>query len=375
MTTAVAMPEPGIRCDLYCRVVDNFGDAGVCWRLCRQLAAEYGWQVRLHIDRPEALFPLVGQALSLPASVDGVSIEAWDDAKVPGGEVVIEAFGCRMPDATLASLAERAGRVAWINLEYLSTEAWAIGCHLQQSPHPRWPLACTFFIPGFRSGTGGLLRETSLIEQRDAWRADPDAQAAFWTPLGGRPAPGRPLVTLFAYADGTTERALARWAGQPTPATLLVNADLADRLALPPDRMGSIEIRRIPFLPQPDYDRLLWSADLNLVRGEDSLVRAFWAARPFLWQPYRQAEGAHRDKLAGFLDDYLDGAPEGLARPLRTAFEAWSAGDPERLPPLGDLLALAPAWSALADSRARRTGSEPHLAERLAGYVKTRLEC
>ena len=33
----------------------------------------------------------------------------------------------------------------------------------------------------------------------------------------------------------------------------------------------------LPWLTQPDYDRLLWSADLNFVRGEDSLVRAIWA--------------------------------------------------------------------------------------------------
>jgi uncharacterized repeat protein (TIGR03837 family) len=363
------------RCELFCRVVDNFGDAGVCWRLAHQLAAGYGWQLRLHIDRPEALFPLIGRALPLPATVDGVGIEPWDESCRPAGEVVIEAFGCRMPDTALAHLAERPDKVVWINLEYLSTEPWAVGCHLQQSPHPRRPLSCTFLIPGFRPGTGGLLREDDLLDRRDAWRADAAAQGAFWQSLGGRPDPTRLLVSLFAYAGGATERALAAWAGQPTPATLVVNAELADRLALPEDSMGSLDIRRIPFLPQDAYDRLLWAADLNLVRGEDSLVRAFWAGRPFLWQPYRQAGNAHREKLAAFLDTYLGGVPAELAGTLRQAFVAWSDGDAGRLPSLAALAALRPAWTALAESRARRMAGEAHLAERLARYAETRLEC
>ena len=36
--------------DVFCRVVDNYGDAAVCWRLARQLADEHGARVRLWID-------------------------------------------------------------------------------------------------------------------------------------------------------------------------------------------------------------------------------------------------------------------------------------------------------------------------------------
>jgi uncharacterized repeat protein (TIGR03837 family) len=41
--------------DIFCRVVDNYGDIGVCWRLARQLAAEHSCQVRLWVDDIEAL--------------------------------------------------------------------------------------------------------------------------------------------------------------------------------------------------------------------------------------------------------------------------------------------------------------------------------
>jgi hypothetical protein len=33
------------RWDIFCKVVDNFGDIGVCWRLARQLQAEHGLQL------------------------------------------------------------------------------------------------------------------------------------------------------------------------------------------------------------------------------------------------------------------------------------------------------------------------------------------
>ena len=36
-----------LHCDIFCRVIDNYGDVGVCWRLARALRAELGWTVRL----------------------------------------------------------------------------------------------------------------------------------------------------------------------------------------------------------------------------------------------------------------------------------------------------------------------------------------
>ena len=36
--------------DVFCRVIDNFGDIGVCWRLARQLAGDFALHVRLWVD-------------------------------------------------------------------------------------------------------------------------------------------------------------------------------------------------------------------------------------------------------------------------------------------------------------------------------------
>ena len=69
-------------------------------------------------------------------------------------------------------------------------------------------------------------------------------------------------------------------------------------------RMGPLQqvyIERIPFVSQPEYDQLLWMADLNFVRGEDSVVRALWAGKPLVWQIYPQTEGTHLIKLDAWL--------------------------------------------------------------------------
>ncbi len=94
---------------------------------------------------------------------------------------------------------------------------------------------------------------------------------------------------------------------------------------------GALTLHAIPFLAQDDYDRLLWACDVSFVRGEDSFVRAQWAARPFVWHIYPQAENAHRRKLDAFLDLYaasLDGAP---AAGVRGLWHAWNGvpGAPE----------------------------------------------
>ena len=36
--------------DIFCSVVDNYGDIGVCWRLARQLSSELEQSVRLWVD-------------------------------------------------------------------------------------------------------------------------------------------------------------------------------------------------------------------------------------------------------------------------------------------------------------------------------------
>lgn len=346
--------------DIFCNVIDNHGDIGVTWRLSAELAAR-GEQVRLWVDDPSAL------AWMAPDGREGVSVIHWNaqaPAVVPG-DVVVEAFGCDPHEAFVAALAERTRREgrqpAWINLEYLSAEGYVERCHGLPSPvmsGPAQGLVKRFFYPGFSARTGGLIREAGLAaRQHDFDRADWLARLApQLRSENGEAAPElahERLVSLFCYEPAVLPQ-LLRQLGQghgPQRTRLLVTAGRAEaavRSALAASSGAPRPaISYLPLMPQPDFDALLWSCDLNFVRGEDSLVRALWAGRPFIWHIYPQDDGAHAAKLRAFLDWF------GASNSLRAAHEAWN-GLGGALPPLD-----IPAWQPAAqDSRARLLGQE-----------------
>lgn len=377
-----------MRLDLFCSVIDNFGDAGVCWRLARQLVAEEGFAVRLWIDRPAVLARLLpgfaaGQAVQRH---QGVEIHHWhDDGDFSDpGEVVVEAFGCPLPPRILQAMAGRRTPPVWINLEYLSAEGWVDGCHGLPSPHPTLPLAKHYFFPGFTATTGGPLREAGLLARQAAFAANPQAAADLFRGLGVvLPTPHALTVSLFCYRDPALEALLAAWSAGPRPLLCLVPQPVADflpaayRLADSPpgaqSRHGALTLQVIPFLEQDRYDELLWSCDLNFVRGEDSFLRAQWAQRPFVWQAYRQPENAHHDKVGAFLDRYLAGAPATLANPLRQAFLAWNGVQPEPLD-WPALLAALPAAATHTRSWAGQLAQLPGLAASLAQFARSRVK-
>ncbi|MFA5916282.1 MAG: elongation factor P maturation arginine rhamnosyltransferase EarP, partial [Burkholderiales bacterium] len=87
--------------DIFCTVVDNYGDIGVCWRLARQLAAEHGQRVRLWVDDLASLArisPGVVPGLGVQHS-RGVEIRWWREPfpAVEPADVVVEAFACNPP--------------------------------------------------------------------------------------------------------------------------------------------------------------------------------------------------------------------------------------------------------------------------------------
>jgi len=136
----------------------------------------------------------------------------------------------------------------------------------------------------------------------------------------------------------------------------------------------------VPFLPQDRYDELLWACDVNFVRGEDSFVRAQWAAHPFIWHIYPQKEGAHWIKLEAFLDRYLEGLEPQAARAVRKLWDAWNAGGEVPDVPAD----LEGAWGLCIERRealraharawAGRLQMQPELAGRLVKFASDLLE-
>jgi len=358
--TPLAPGEP-IACDLFCTVVDNFGDIGVCWRVARQLAHEHGWQVRLFVDDLRTfarLLPGVDPDAGRQ-TVDAIVIEHWH-AEVGDAleiaDVVIEAFACELPGAYLAAMARRERRPVWINLEYLSAEDWVADFHLRPSPHPRYPLLKTFFFPGLSAGTGGVLKEHDLDARRAAFETDAAARDAWWRRALGREGP-TPVVALVPA--GRVSPAVARFFG--------VESFGAGMHA----RSGNLTAHGLAFVPQADYDPLLWVADVNFVRGEDSFVRAQWARKPFVWHIYPQADDVHLPKL----DAALAHLSAGLADAPRAALERfWHAWNGVGTPDWADFWQHRAALDANAARWADALAAVGDLAGKLAEYAKSQLK-
>lgn len=322
--------------DIFCRVIDNFGDIGVCWRLARQLAGEHGHQVRLWVNDLDALIRIWPDARPIEhQQLEGVEVRQWSAEflpSVPLADCVIEAFACEIPSVYLVEMVKKkqAGcPPVWINLEYLSAESWVDDCHQMHSIHPTTGLRKTFFFPGFTPRTGGLLRESALIKMRD--ELDP---AEWLATIPIKPLPDALLISLFAYENPAVADLLTIWENSSKPVHCLVpegkiltsiNQLLGQQLKNGDIHCkGNVCLQVIPFLTQTEYDKLLWACDINFVRGEDSFVRAQWAAKPLLWHIYPQDEDAHIIKLKAFLDVYTASAPSQLQQALQLSWLAWN---------------------------------------------------
>ena len=323
--------------DLFCTVIDNHGDLGVCWRLARQLA-QAGQSVRLWVDDASALAWMAPDAVR--NSLQDIQVLPWTEAsepellaRLPAADIWIEAFGCTLPQAFVThAAATRHTQPLWINLEYLSAEDWVPRMHGLPSPVMSGPAkgwTKTFFYPGFTEGTGGLLREADLLTRqqdfdREAWRQQ----------HAPRLAPAGLLISLFCYEPSALPQLLTALAG--TPHHLLVTPGRP--LAAVQQALKSLAVHpswsALPYTDQNGFDEMLWACDLNFVRGEDSLVRALWAGQPFIWQIYPQDDDAHHAKLEAFLNWVQ--APESL----RQFHRVWNGVE------MGDLPTIEAHWLA-----------------------------
>jgi len=323
--------------DIFCKVIDNFGDIGFCWRLAQQLETEHNRKVCLWVDdlaSLKRLCPEIDLALA-EQTQHGINVRHWlaPFPQADVADVVIEAFACELPEIYLAAMAAQQKKPAWINLEYLSAENWVGDSHGLASPHPRLPLTKYFYFPGFTTNTGGLLREKTLIQERTDWQAKPDK---IWQYFDLPPeAPEEVSISLFCYKNPALPKLLRCWATGnirirclvPEGRALEQIAESFEGQSMAPGasfRQGNLRVHALPFLSQESYDRLLWSCDLNFVRGEDSFVRAQWSARPFVWQIYPQELAAHHAKLEAFLERYCAQLKDSENVVFRQFWHSWN---------------------------------------------------
>ena len=375
------MPFPLTDIDLLCKVVDNYGDIGVVYRLARALRAlENPPRLRLVVD-DLASFARVAPGLDSSASFQvfrGWTVVRWSAPDGTGDEraieefhrkkprVVIECFGCGRPDWLEAILFDPADPVPRliVDLEYLSAEDFADDFHrlpsMTRSPLVRKVL----FMPGFTAKTGGLILDGPFAgadghamgeEARQAARAaartairkataeelglPTDADRRFWVFVFGYERDfARIVQDLALFNAGKSILVLAAagksqgcfreaWetAGKPFPVAFL------------------------PFLGQETWDAALSSADFSIVRGEDSFSRACLADRPFLWQAYPQ-DGRHQlVKVRAFLARLQPCLREEAFREIEALFIAFNERDRDE-PATSGVESLFPVLHRYAES-------------------------
>ncbi|MBT2374770.1 elongation factor P maturation arginine rhamnosyltransferase EarP [Pseudomonas fluorescens] len=369
------------RWDIFCSVVDNYGDIGVTWRLARQLVAEHGCEVRLWVDDLRAferMCPEVDVRLDRQVQ-EGVDVHRWpaDWPATEAADVVIAAFACQLPPGYMEEMAGRERTPLWMNLDYLSAEDWVVGCHGLPSVKFKG-VQKYFFFPGFRAGTGGLLREAGLLDQRAAFQRNAALQQQFLQALGVFPAVGARLMSLFAYENAGLASWLDVLAADGRATHLLVPegrilGDVQRWLGVESLSVGDVQqrdaltVQVLPFVRQEQYDRLLWCCDFNAVRGEDSFVRAQWAGRPFLWHIYRQDEDIHLDKLDAFLELYTEGLSPAAKTALVSLWQAWNA-DGDMAYGWKMFMEHWPELTVHAEKWCLEQGSQPDLATALVQF-------
>ena len=329
---------------LFCRVIDNFGDIGVSWRLAKQLAQEQQCQVVLWVDDVGALQALLPQVdtTALYARYEGIEVLRWQEdeiapwlARVPSADVVIETFACEVPDAVKQWMVGRP--VLWLNLEYLTAESWVEDVHLLPSLQGNG-VKKYFFCPGFSGQTGGVSYERELLEQSLPVSA---TQQSLLRQRHLLPEFADSLhVYVFGYADEMWPKWLRMWMnGEQHTVVWLAQGGLLQDLQthfpelLALEQVGdvvhirAVSVCLVPFVPQSEFDEVLQAADMCVVRGEDSVLRALWQGRLFWWQIYRQAENAHHVKLHAFWQccmQQIQGLQAALDEDVWCAFQALS---------------------------------------------------
>ncbi|MDI9335890.1 MAG: elongation factor P maturation arginine rhamnosyltransferase EarP [Gammaproteobacteria bacterium] len=287
------------RWDLFCRIIDNYGDLGFTWRLAKQLA-QLGKSVRLWVDQPKLLEWMADPGDLASVHGSGISVYPLGDFCTQNpGEVIITTFGCELPDWCVQSWLSQA---VYIHIEYFSVEDYVPRLHGLPSPIQTGPAQGKIrwhYYPGLARGSGGILRPYG-------WQAK-DQPTQSWDKLF--------LMCYHCYAlpvflSGIDLAQSPSWSRQGAHGfKTFITRQLHISPAIPSEHLRylvrlelpSYEKRFLDWCTQSAFDAHLRQSDINLIRGEDSLVQALWMGSPFVWQIYAQDDGAHWDKLLAFL--------------------------------------------------------------------------
>ena len=310
--------------DIFCHVIDNYGDAGVVYRFAKEWrVAKPDCRIRVFIDDAAALAELVPNfdAMKLLQELGGISYYRFNAIapelieRIGTADVLIEAFACHIPEPVLEAASRRATVI--INLEYFSAEPWIEGYHLKESLLGRGGLKKYFFMPGITKQSGGLIIGKNF--ETSSCTTPGDRYACLNTilkPYAFYLDPSEdPLVgTIFTYMRGFDTLLNDLHLIDKKVYLLVFGAKSAEGMRMTLTRLsgrpptgawasfGKTTVVFMRFVSQDRYDELLCASDFNIVRGEDSFARAILSGKPLLWHAYIQEKKYQLVKVRDFAD-------------------------------------------------------------------------
>ena len=287
--------------DIFCQVIDNYGDVGVAYRLAREFKRVYpNKKLRFVINQIEEL--------NLIRKSEDIEIILYKDiSKIENSaDLIIESFGCEIPKEYMDKALKNSKLI--INLEYFSAEKWVDDFHLQES-FLGGNLKKYFFIPGLSEESGGILLDNEFLERKKKVEANKE----YYLEKFGIKEKYDLIGSVFSY-EKNFDSLIEELKKLDKKIILLILSEKTQKNFIKYFDNGNnydkIKFVKLPFFTYDKYEELLALCDFNLVRGEDSFVRALLLGKPFLWHIYPQDENTHIEKLESFLEKYCSNNKE-----------------------------------------------------------------
>ncbi|WP_338989739.1 elongation factor P maturation arginine rhamnosyltransferase EarP [Fusobacterium animalis] len=287
--------------DIFCQVIDNYGDVGVAYRLAREFKRVYpNKKLRFVINQIEEL--------NLIRKSEDIEIILYKDiSKIENSaDLIIESFGCEIPKEYMNKAFKDSKLI--INLEYFSAEKWVDDFHLQES-FLGGNLKKYFFIPGLSKKSGGILLDNEFLERKKKVEANKE----YYLEKFGIKEKYDLIGSVFSY-EKNFDSLIEELKKLDKKVILLILSEKTQKNFIKYFDNGNnydkIKFVKLPFFTYDKYEELLALCDFNLVRGEDSFVRALLLGKPFLWHIYPQDENTHIKKLESFLEKYCSNNKE-----------------------------------------------------------------
>ncbi len=309
--------------DIFCEIIDNFGDIGVVYRISKELKKIFqNVRIRIVLNRLDEFKAINRKVEDMEyQEIDGLicvtekyvkeNIDTFGTA-----DIFIEAFGCNVPEEYVEEAKLKSK--LWINLEYLSGEKWIEDFHLQQSLINSKVLKKIFYMPGFSEKSGGVIIDSGFLERKEFGKNNRDKVFERYFPyidlknkfVGTVFSYEKNFENLIGVLNNYEKETVLLLMGEKTQKSFyeILQKKLTENFGKTV-KYGKITMVNADFLTQEEYEEVISAADFNFTRGEDSFVRGILLGKPFMWHIYLQEEKAHMDKIRAFTERFKESVP------------------------------------------------------------------